>query len=300
MAALLSACSSSDSPSVGGTSPAELPTARTEVAGAALGNSIYVAGGMTEDGAPSTAVDIYDAASNEWSRGPSLQRPLHHLAMTSAQGRVWVIGGYTQGNGEVADVWSIEPGGTTWRAEPSLSAPRGALSATVVNDTIVAIGGVRAGQVLAEVSVLRPGATSWEPGPSLKESREHLATTSIDGRVYAIAGRVSSLESNKTAVESWDLKSATWNSAPPLTKSRGGTAASGQCVAGGEEPQGTIASVECLSSDGRTWSTPFSLNVPRHGLAVVALNGKLHVIAGGEKPGLFVSRAHEVFDIPAR
>jgi len=40
-----------------------------------------------------------------------------------------------------------------------------------------------------------------------------------------------------------------------------------------------------------------TLRVPRHGLAVVALGTRLHVIGGGPQPGLTVSPAHEVFDI---
>ena len=40
--------------------------------------------------------------------------------------------------------------------------------------------------------------------------------------------------------------------------------------------------------------------VPRHGVAVVAVGGTLHVIGGGRKPGLFVSDAHEAFDLFSR
>ncbi|HEY3238713.1 MAG TPA: hypothetical protein VGL92_04030, partial [Acidimicrobiia bacterium] len=68
------------------------------------------------------------------------------------------------------------------------------------------------------------------------------------------------------------------------------------CVAGGEEPLGrTIAEVECLL-DGR-WVVVARLEVPRHGVAVVANGNRLHVIGGGPKPGLFVSNTHEAFDL---
>ncbi len=40
-----------------------------------------------------------------------------------------------------------------------------------------------------------------------------------------------------------------------------------------------------------------TLAVPRHGVAVVAVGGTLHVIGGGPQPGLFVSDAHEAFDL---
>ncbi len=66
-------------------------------------------------------------------------------------------------------------------------------------------------------------------------------------------------------------------------------------MAGGEEPAGTIASVECLVGD--RWERVARLAVPRHGLAVAGLDGRLHVIGGGPQPGLFVSPAHEVVSV---
>jgi hypothetical protein len=40
-----------------------------------------------------------------------------------------------------------------------------------------------------------------------------------------------------------------------------------------------------------------TLATPRHGLAVVGLGERLHVVSGGPQPGLFVSGAHEAFRI---
>jgi hypothetical protein len=157
--------------------------------------------------------------------------------------------------------------------------------------------------------------------------REHLAATFAGGRAYAIAGRMGSLESNRDSVESLAPGDASWRTEPKLNHSRGGIGAAspgagppaveakpgppaveakpGQpavearqrpCVAGGEEPGGrTVPTVECLS--GGTWKVVGELEVPRHGLAVVAVGNRLHVIGGGPHPGLFVSDAHEVFEL---
>jgi N-acetylneuraminic acid mutarotase len=53
--------------------------------------------------------------------------------------------------------------------------------------------------------------------------------------------------------------------------------------------------VECL--DGDAWKVVAELEVPRHGVAVVADGHRLHVIGGGPQPGLFVSDVHEAFDL---
>ena len=286
--------------------PAELPVPRTEVAGATLGPWIVVVGGLTEDGAASALVHLYDRKTNAWTAAPPLPKPIHHAAVVAAGERAWVVGGYTSGNGtawaESAAAWSLGIGDTTWREEPSLPSPRGALNAVSMPDgTIIVVGGVSGGTPVASTLVLRAGAASWEPGPDLAEAREHAAATVIDGRVFAIGGRVGSLESNKRSVESWDPAAGEprWRAEPPLQHARGGIAASGRCVAGGEEPSGTIAPVECLRGDGSSWDVAATLERPRHGLAVVAVDRDLHVIGGGEKPGLFVSGAHEVVDVGA-
>jgi hypothetical protein len=45
--------------------------------------------------------------------------------------------------------------------------------------------------------------------------------------------------------------------------------------------------------DRRRWRRLPDLPTPRHGLGVVALGGRVYAIAGGERPGLFVSGANE-------
>jgi hypothetical protein len=276
---------------------AELPVARTELAGAALGDgTIVVVGGFLGDGSVSARVDVYDRAADRWSEGPPLPEPRHHPAMASARGRVWVAGGFGNAGGtwtEASTVWSLGPGDDAWRVEPSLREARGALGlAAVADGTLVAFGGTSGGQVLTSSETLAPRARSWVAGPVMREQREHVAAMSVGGRVYAVAGRVGSFASNKATVESFAVGDAAWRDEPPLTKARGGTAAAAGCVAGGEEDAGTIAPVECLR--GGRWIVVAQLARPRHGLAVVALGADLHVVGGGEQPGLHVSAAHEV------
>jgi hypothetical protein len=65
---------------------------------------------------------------------------------------------------------------------------------------------------------------------------------------------------------------------------------------GGEEPSGTIASVYALDLNARRrgWRRLPDLSTPRHGLGVVAFGRDVYVLAGGPRPGLFVSGTTEV------
>ena len=284
---------------------AEVPVARTELSGAALGGRIVVAGGLTVDGAASDAVHLFDPGANRWEPGPSLPLGLHHAGMATLGNRVYIAGGYTNRQGQdwvpQSGVYSLAAGERGWREEPGLSGPRGGLAMAAAAGRLVAVGGTDdRGAFLRRAEVFVPGQRSWTAGPDMTEARDHLAATSSGGRIYAIAGRLGSLESNLASVESWDPSgSGPWRAEPRLNDTRGGTSAAEAggrpCVAGGEEPRGTIASVECLA-EGR-WERVATLQVPRHGLAMAGLGDRLHVIGGGPEPGLFVSTAHEAFTV---
>ncbi len=274
---------------------------RTEVTGSFWDGKVVVVAGLLRDDTPSAQVDFYDPGSDRWSPGPRLPQPLHHTAAGVLGDRLYVVGGYTgtAGNWQpVADVISLGRGGTAWRPEPALAGPRGALAVASLGDALVAVGGVGSGPEV-RTEVLRLGAAAWEPGPDLPYPTEHLAATGASGRAYAIAGRYRSLEGNLDLVSSFAPGERQWRKEPALRRTRGGigaaTPAGRPCVAGGEAPDGTIGSVECLL-DGR-WRDVATLAVPRHGVAVVAVGGALHVIGGGPQPSLFVSDAHEAFEL---
>ena len=150
--------------------------------------------------------------------------------------------------------------------------------------------------MVATTELLERGARAWRPGPALAQAREHTAAVSTPERVYAVAGRVGGLDTNLTSVEALDAGASAWRPGPPLNEARGGIAgaavAGAPCVAGGEAPTGTIASVECLMGD--RWERRATLSTARHGLAAVSDGERLHVLAGGDQPGLFVTDVHEV------
>ena len=284
--------------------PTPVPEARTEVGAARLGatRKFAVLGGFKADGTGTDRVDVYDLETGEWTSGPPLPQPLHHAGAASFQGRLFVAGGYSAGGAETDEVWSLGDGEDRWRREPSLGTARGALGLAATADRLVAFGGTSGGRILETAEVLPAGADGWRSLPSLRQPREHTAAAAEDGRVYAIGGRVGSLESNLRSVESIDPSAFApeWRTEPDLIATRGGIAAAAVgasvCVAGGEEPRGTIPSVECLI--GGSWREVADLAEPRHGLGVVAgLRSDLHVLAGGPQPGLFVSTAHEVIEI---
>lgn len=284
---------------------APLPVPRTEVAGTRWIDRIAVVGGLTAESEASALAHVWEPTADVWDPLPELPLGLHHMAVVSFDERLWVIGGYTVDGDElfapVDRVFSLGVGEEAWTEEPSLPAPRGALAATVADGRIIVAGGVGPdGDVLATSLVFDPADTVWEDGPQMTVRREHFAMTTAGGDVYAIAGRIGGIGDNHDTVEVLREGSDAWAPAPSLEHSRGGIGAASiegvPCAAGGEEPEGTIAPVECLVD--RSWEIVAELATPRHGLAVSAFVGRLHVIGGGPEPGLTVSDVHEVFEVP--
>ena len=276
-----------------------LPEARTEVAGALWITTerivIAVAGGYTADGLPSSRLDVLDE-SGVWTRGPDLPAAYDHTSLVTFEGRLWLVGGNADGR-PTRDVFSLGRD-DQWREEARLRVPRAALATVAANGRLVAIGGANDDGVLASTEIYDPDAGEWQAGPGLDVPREHTAAAVVGNTAYAIGGRQLSLKTNLTSVESLTLPDGKWRPEADLNFSRGGIAAAsvpdGPCVAGGEEPEGTIASVECLVDD--EWGVVATLAVPRHGLAMIA-SGRLHVLGGGPQPGLTVSDTHEVFTV---
>jgi hypothetical protein len=269
---------------------ASAPQPLTEVAAAAFGGQLWVAGGYAADGTPVDTVQVYDPALDAWSPGPPLPEPVHHAALVSTGDRLYLLGGYIEAAGTPTDaVRVLDPAAGTWQDGPSLPAPRAAGAAAWDGQRIVYGGGVGPSGVAAEVDALQGEA--WFPVGVLATAREHLAAASDgDGSVWFLGGRRGGLDTNLADV---DLVSGdAVRPYTPLPTPRGGIAGfyapgAGACAAGGEGPEGTFVAVECVGSDATT--TLPDLAEGRHGIGAVTLEGTAYVLLGGPEPGLTVS-----------
>lgn len=281
---------------------ADAPVALTEVAVAGHGDRIWVAGGLTGDGAGSTDVLAYDPEADTWTEGPDLPGPVHHSALVSDGASLWLVGGYA-GNGfdaPTADVWRFDPSAADgWVADEPLPEARGAGAAAWDGSRIVFAGGVGVDGVSGAVFAFEDGV--WSQVARLAKPREHLAAASDgEGGTYVVGGRVGGLDSNLATADL--LRGTTAEEIGELPTRRGGVAAFwwptiGACLVGGESPGGTNAQVECIDEDGDIAALP-GLAHPRHGLGAAVVDGVAHVLLGGDQPGLFVSPTVESLELP--
>jgi hypothetical protein len=276
------------------------PVALTEVAAAAHAGRVWVAGGLDDSGRAVDRLMVYDPAVDAWAEGPPLPEPVHHASLVSDGDALFLMGGYA-GDGfdrPTAAVWRLDDEDVgVWTPVERLPEPRGAGAAAWNGRTgVVYGGGVGPGGPSGEVYVLEGG--HWRSLALLSRPREHLAASSIGaGNVTFLGGRDAG--GNLGTVDLVSEEGAVGR-AEDLPTARGGIAAFsagalGDCVVGGEGPEGTFAAVECVGATATT--TLPGLSVPRHGLGAAFIDGRAYVVLGGPRPGLTVSAVVEVLDL---
>ena len=278
---------------------AELPVPRTEVAAAPFRGDIAVVGGYLPDESSTDDVDLYDPATDDWSRLPDLPVAVNHAAAASAGGKLYVVGGYGGPGVRLRSAYVFD--GRRWQVLRPMPGVRGAAGAAVVAGKLYVVGGVGPNGLAARAFALDLKTGRWSSirGPT---PREHLAVTAAAGKVYAVAGRLASIDTNLRAFESFSPATKRWTKLAPVPSARGGTGAAfakGLVVSvGGEEPQGTIGSVYGYNVTTKRWRRLADLPTPRHGIGVATIGGRVYVIGGGTEPGLTVSGANESLTLP--
>jgi N-acetylneuraminic acid mutarotase len=276
-----------------------LPLPRTEVAAAPFRGDIAVVGGYLADSSSADDVDLYDPASDSWSRLPDLPVEVNHAAAASAGGKLYVVGGYGGPGVRLRNAYVFD--GDRWRGLRPMPGARGAAGAAIVGGKLYVVGGVGRDGLARRAFVLdlRTGRWTSIPGPT---PREHLAVTAAAGKVYAVAGRLGDIGTNLRTFESYSPATKRWTRLAPVPDARGGTGAAfakGLVVSvGGEEPQGTIGSVYGYNIATKRWRRLADLPTSRHGVGVATIAGRVYVIGGGTEPGLTVSGANESLTVP--
>ena len=269
---------------------APMPTARSEMAAAALDGRIYVAGGIAQWGT-TAAFEAYDAALDRWEELPPLPEPGHHLAAAATDDRIYVTGGYTNLLfSEITDrAWAYDAGARTWARIADLPAPRAAHGMAAIEGKLYVVGGV--GPDSEDLWLYDPASDRWEAArAALPTQREHLTATVLDGKLYAVGGRWGD-RGNLAAVEIYDPATGQWIRAPDLPTPRSGLTAGVLDrhihVTGGESLslRRTFGEHEAYDPATTRWTALAHLPTPRHGLASAVVSGRWYVIGGGAKAG---------------
>ena len=223
---------------------ADLPVSLEGAAVAAYQDKIWVAGGLRDDAAR-TKIDrvfVYDPATNRWSNGPTLPRPISHAALVTAGPKLVMLGGYIDTGGS-ADVLQLSANGQEWTKLAPLPAARVAGAATWDGRRIIYAGGTRSDQTAGnEIWSYENGA--WSQIGQLKDGRAKIAALSNgEGQAWFLGGY-----DKETRTRYADMDEVLEGQVQPASTRRLPTAidsaaamyiqGGGKCLLGGQTPTG--------------------------------------------------------------
>jgi glucose/arabinose dehydrogenase len=262
---------------------AESGFARQEVSFVRAGRRFYLAGG-------GRAQEVYDPATDSWTKAAPLPRNLDHIQGVELGGRIYYVGGLA--------AWPEPAVGSTYEYDPRVDRfadrepmprPRGAGGVATHQGRIYYAGGLSDGRAVAWFDVYDPRSDSWSQLPDMPRARDHFHAVVAGGKLYAIGGRDGELGREHAETDVYDFATRTWSSAAPIPTPRGGFAAAllGDeiYVVGGEDANGAFATVEAYDVKRGTWRTADPLPVGRHGIQAVVCGGAIYVAAGGRTQG---------------
>ncbi|HEX3178129.1 MAG TPA: kelch repeat-containing protein [Methylomirabilota bacterium] len=280
---------------------APMPTARQEVAVAALGGHVWVIGGFGAGAEPLATVERYDPASNSWDARPPLPIAVHHAAAVAVGDRLFVLGGYTGGRIRWTPLdsvyeWSETRG--TWQARVPMPTARGALAAVELNGRIHALGG-SAQDPMGAHEVYDPTTSRWTVVNPMPTARDHLAAVVFHERIWVLGGRTSFTGTQYANVEVYDATTDSWRTGPPLPRGRGGLTAAALSdrilVFGGEAPFRIFNATEMYEPAGNRWIAKEPMPTPRHGAGAAPIEGRVYVVGGGQEPGFAATQVNEAY-----
>jgi len=169
------------------------PFARVESPTAVVQNKLYLFGGFTEDLGSSNHVDVYDPATNTWTRKGDMPTQLTHLNPAMDGNTIWFAGGFKGKHpGPVtAEVWKYAVETDTWTAGPPLPERRAGGGLVVVKNKVHYFGGYQSDRDTNSgdhFSLLLDGGKEWQGEADLPDPRGHLSAVELDGKIYALGG----------------------------------------------------------------------------------------------------------------
>ncbi|MEK9628316.1 MAG: HYR domain-containing protein [Nitrospinota bacterium] len=172
-----------------------MPTARTSVRGAFVGNKFYAIGGSCVHCRPNSGIaanEAYDISTNSWSTHAPIPTPrTGGYAVESVGGKIYVMGGlrYNPSTTQLDTVEIYDPQTNAWVTGTPLPKPLVSHVSAVVNGKIIIAGGGNFQGVSYNTYEYDPVADEWSEKTPIPVFHGEGAAAVADGRVHVIGGQ---------------------------------------------------------------------------------------------------------------
>jgi glucose/arabinose dehydrogenase len=178
------------------TALAPMPTPRGGATAQAIGNKLYVAGGMGGNGQSLNTVEVYDTQTNQWTTAAPMTTRRDNPGSAVFNGRLYIFGGRTRNaDGSVIDaalasVEMFDPATNTWSARaPMPSGRRTMVVGSIAGRAQVMGGEVPTGNGVSSANEeYDPATDSWTVLTAMQTPRHGAAAGTIAGFVYVAGG----------------------------------------------------------------------------------------------------------------
>lgn len=280
----------------------DLPTHRYEFGAAAVGKTVYVAGGIFQPSVwlPTGRFEAFDTTTNTWSTKPSMPYVVHHPGV-AADGRfVYVVGGCGIRIIPRNEVTRFDPQQNSWTYLSPMPTKRGALGVACIGNFLYAVGGADYNKKYATLERYDIANDTWTTLSPMPTPREHLAVAVSAGKLHVLGGYATDRFGSLTTHEIYDPITDKWKKGAPLPMRLCGFAAAALgneiLTFGGEQGWAVVPFVLSYNTKTESWSRLPDLREPRYAAAAAECNGAVHVFGGNTR--MFsndFSRHHDVF-----
>ncbi|TTB70983.1 Actin-binding protein IPP [Bagarius yarrelli] len=132
-----------------------------------LQGSIYVIGGISDEGVELRSAEVYDPISRRWRALPVMMTRRAYVGVASLNNAIYAVGGWNEALGSLDTVEKYCPEEERWVEVASLSVARAGVSVAAVNGLLYAIGGRNSGRdfsapvTVDSVEIYDPHLDTW-------------------------------------------------------------------------------------------------------------------------------------------
>ena len=280
---------------------ADLPTERWFLTTIVIDGKIYAIGGIggrSEGLEGSARVEMYDPATNSWTKKADMLTGRGGLGAAVVGGKIYAFGGAPDTTlPPVATVEVYDPAANTWIRTADMPEARDGVTTGQVNGKIYLIGGAEYNPVTFErislptVEEYDPVAGTWRKKTDMPTARYALSSCVINGKVYTLGGLILSFAMATpamatSAVEEYDQATDTWMKRANMPEAKWCTAAvavDGKIYVFGGTNSDTDPAASTVFEYNPTldsWKTLPGMPFTRLAMSASVANGKVYIIGG--------------------
>lgn len=291
----------------------KVPLAATEASGTSLDDKFYLLGGLGPVTQSYATLFCYDSRTKEWSKLKNLPFTINHAGFVAGDGKLYMTGGFKplsiRIHGFMFANWKprssfliFDPTKNEWETGPEMPFARGAGGVCYHDSAIYYAGGINESKKISDSFFKFDLRTyKWEILPPLPTPRDHMRMEAVDGNLYAISGRKDDMRYNLPCVEAFNTKTNTWSKKADIPTARGGFGSvvfNGKIYTfGGENVWSSYDIIEEYDPENDSWRKLTPLPEPRHGICAGVIGNEIHLVSGGLKARISISRINRVIKI---